>query len=384
MSDNGGVSWGGVLAGVAGTLLVQKLLQGCCQKSEAEKRYKWRAAKSANERRRIFKEFVQGVQDDITKTLGELDGQAVFEEDAWEKPNGRGQGRTRVIKNGSIFEQGGCNWSEVFGANLPPAILKKHPHLQGKTFYATGVSMVLHPKNPHIPTVHLNYRYFEAGTIESDAIEQDNVWWFGGGMDLTPWVLYEEDAVSFHQHVKDACDKHGDNLYLPLKKYADEYFCNKHRAEGRGIGGHFYDYFDGNPDKTLYQGENAEMKKWCMDNKYMQPSMSWEQIFEFAKSQAAAFLPAYIEIIKRRREVKVTEDERNWQLYRRGRYVEFNLVHDRGTLFGLQVNGRVESILMSLPPVVKWTYMHKAKCEAEEKLVDALATPKDWLNVEKE
>eukprot|EP01059_Diplonema_ambulator_P032968 TRINITY_DN6701_c0_g1_i1.p1 TRINITY_DN6701_c0_g1~~TRINITY_DN6701_c0_g1_i1.p1 ORF type:complete len:395 (+),score=154.34 TRINITY_DN6701_c0_g1_i1:31-1185(+) len=384
MSDNKCNMGAGMLAGAAGVLLLQQIFKKCEKgpACESGKRFQWRSAKSANERRKLFKEFVQGVQDDITKTLGELDGKATFVEDAWVKPEGKGQGRTRVIKDGRIFEQGGCNWSEVFGQTLPPTILKKHPHLAGKPFYATGVSMVLHPRNPHVPTVHLNYRYFEAGDIYSDEVEEKNAWWFGGGMDLTPWVLYEEDAVLFHQHIKDACDKHGDNLYLPLKKYADEYYCNRHRGESRGIGGHFFDYFDGDSSKTLYQGENAEMKEWCVKNGAMMPSMSWEEIFEFARSQAAAFLPAYTTIINRRQETKETPEEREWQLYRRGRYVEFNLVHDRGTLFGLQVNGRAESILMSLPPIVKWTYMHKAQADNEKQLVEVLQKPRDWLKLE--
>ena len=219
-----GIQWA-----AAGAVVGAALAGACKQHAPASpptpppaKRFQWESGakgRSPNERRALFRDFVQGFQNDITQTLGEMDGQAKFEEDAWTKENGAGQGRTRVISGGRIFESGGCNWSEVYGDRLPPSIIKKHPHLQGKRFYATGVSMVLHPRNPHCPTVHLNYRFFEAGDLDSDDMEQGNVWWFGGGMDLTPWILYAEDAELFHQKIKDACDGYGDHVYPSLKRF---------------------------------------------------------------------------------------------------------------------------------------------------------------------
>eukprot|EP01063_Lacrimia_lanifica_P005956 TRINITY_DN13590_c1_g1_i1.p1 TRINITY_DN13590_c1_g1~~TRINITY_DN13590_c1_g1_i1.p1 ORF type:complete len:392 (+),score=176.57 TRINITY_DN13590_c1_g1_i1:146-1321(+) len=348
----------------------------------AEKpRFQWTSGpqgRSPNERKRLFKEHVRAVQDDITTTLAALDGKEAFFNDEWLKEAGNGGGRTRVMKDGAVFESGGCNWSEVVGKNLPPSILAKHPHLKGKSFFATGVSMVIHPRNPHCPTVHLNYRYFEAGNLDSDEMEEGNVWWFGGGMDLTPWVLYDEDAVTFHEHIKRACDPFAPGIYQPLKEYADEYFVNTHRGECRGIGGFFYDYMTGEP-KLLYQGTNAATLKAHEEKGYTCPAMTWTDCFAFSKANAAAFLPAYVAIINRRKDTPYTEAEREWQLVRRGRYVEFNLVHDRGTLFGLQIKGRTESILMSLPPLVRWGYMIKATTDAQKKLVDALEHPKDWL-----
>ncbi|KAJ9466963.1 Oxygen-dependent coproporphyrinogen-III oxidase [Diplonema papillatum] len=357
------------------------------QQQQQQQRPQWKTGEiglSARERRGIWRDFVRDVQDQITDQMATVDGKAAFVEDAWQKEAGRGEGRTRVISDGDVFENGGCNWSEVIGENLPPTILAKHPHLKGKKFYASGVSMVLHPRNPHIPTVHLNYRYFEAGDIDSDELEPGNVWWFGGGMDLTPYVLYDEDAKLFHQAVSDACAASGvPEVYLPLKKYADDYFRNKHRGESRGVGGSFFDYLDGNPQKLIYQGENKEVQQWFTDKNAYMPVMTWTQLYNFARNHANAFLPAYSAIIERRRRMPETEETRNWQLHRRGRYVEFNLVHDRGTLFGLQVGGRTESILMSLPALVRWSYMYKAKTPEQQRLIDVLEKPEDWLGLEK-
>eukprot|EP01060_Flectonema_neradi_P006016 TRINITY_DN1401_c0_g1_i2.p1 TRINITY_DN1401_c0_g1~~TRINITY_DN1401_c0_g1_i2.p1 ORF type:complete len:370 (+),score=70.51 TRINITY_DN1401_c0_g1_i2:54-1112(+) len=351
--------------------------------AEAQPQFKWKVGdigKTPNERRELFREFVLGLQDDICKTLGELDGEKEFIIDEWTKEDGSGKGKTRVIQDGKVFESGGCNWSELRKANLPPSILKKHPHLEGQEFYATGVSMVIHPRNPHCPTVHLNYRYFEAGKLDSTDVEQNNVWWFGGGMDLTPWILYDDDAKLFHQKIKDACSEASmPEVFEPLKRYADEYFRNKHRNESRGIGGLFYDYLNGDSNNLLYMGEDVEMKKREAGLGTFMPSKNWGELFAFSKAQGAAFLPAYVEIINRRKDIVATDEDRDWQLHRRGRYVEFNLIHDRGTLFGLQVGGRVESILMSLPALVKWSYMYKPKNDQQKRLIEVLEKPINWI-----
>ena len=314
------------------------------------------------------KQYVQQLQDNICQGLEELDGKAQFQEDNWQREEGGG-GRSRVIKDGGVFEQGGVNFSEVWGDSLPPAILVQHPEAVGQKFYATGTSMVLHPRNPYVPTVHLNYRYFEAG----------NVWWFGGGVDLTPYYPFKEDAVHFHQTIKQACDKHHPEYYPAFKRWCDQYFYLKHRQEARGIGGIFFDYQDDN--SKLYCGSDHNSPADLYSNEVGNVTRSWEELFAFIQSCGNSFLPAYAPIVEQRKNSEYGERERNFQLYRRGRYVEFNLVYDRGTIFGLQTNGRTESILMSLPPVVRWEYGYSPEPGTPEaELYEVYLKPQNWAS----
>ncbi|MBF2058216.1 MAG: oxygen-dependent coproporphyrinogen oxidase [Cyanobacterium sp. T60_A2020_053] len=312
--------------------------------------------------------FMQSIQDEICQGLEALDGEGKFQEDSWQRPEGGG-GRSRVMTDGALLEQGGVNFSEVWGDHLPPSILQQRPEAQGHSFYATGTSMVLHPKNPYIPTVHLNYRYFEAGPV----------WWFGGGADLTPYYPFAEDARHFHQTFKNACDRHHAEYYPVFKRWCDEYFYLKHRNETRGVGGIFFDYQDGND--PLYRGPHPDKGAAQYSNGLpAQNSRSWEEIFAFVQDCGKAFLPAYTPIAERNRTKEYGERERNFQLYRRGRYVEFNLVYDRGTIFGLQTNGRTESILMSLPPLVRWEYGFTPEPNTPEaELYDVFLKPQDWI-----
>jgi len=309
------------------------------------------------------------IQDEICAGLTELDGVETFREDSWEREEGGG-GRSRVIREGGVFEQGGVNFSEVWGHHLPPSILNQRPEAAGHQFYATGTSMVLHPRNPYIPTIHLNYRYFEAGPV----------WWFGGGIDLTPYYPFPEDAKQFHSVLKEACDRHHPEYYPTFKLWCDEYFYLKHRQETRGVGGIFFDYQDGSG--LLYRGPDAAGPAAILSNQVgVLPSRNWEELFAFIQDCGRAFLPAYTPIVQRRRATEYGDRERNFQLYRRGRYVEFNLVYDRGTIFGLQTNGRTESILMSLPPLVRWEYGYQPEANTPEaKLTEVFLKPQDWVN----
>lgn len=314
-------------------------------------------------------QFMKQLQDEICKGLEELDGKSNFIEDSWERPEGGG-GRSRVMREGGVFEQGGVNFSEVWGTQLPPSILTQRPEAAGHGFYATGTSMVLHPRNPYIPTVHLNYRYFEAGPV----------WWFGGGADLTPYYAFAEDAAHFHKTFKKACDNHHNEYYPVFKKWCDEYFYLKHRNETRGIGGIFFDYQDGFGE--LYRGpdQNGPAANYSREIGSPNPR-NWEDLFAFIQDCGRSFLPAYQPIVERRRQIEYGEQERNFQLYRRGRYVEFNLVYDRGTIFGLQTNGRTESILMSLPPLVRWEYGYQPQPNTPEaELYNTFLKPQDWAN----
>jgi coproporphyrinogen III oxidase len=313
-------------------------------------------------------EFMQALQDSICQGLEALDGKAKFHQDEWERTEGGG-GRSRVIADGDFLEKGGVNFSAVFGSQLPPSIVQQRPDAKGYGFYATGTSMVLHPRNPYVPTVHLNYRYFEAGPV----------WWFGGGLDLTPYYGFVEDAQHLHTLLKQACDLHHPGYYPVFKHWCDEYFYLPHRQEPRGVGGIFFDYQDGTG--KLYRGDK-QGKAWQLSEDFGEvPPRSWEQIFAFVKDCAAVFLPAYSTIVNRRRHMEYGDHQRQWQLYRRGRYVEFNLVYDRGTIFGLQTNGRTESILMSLPPLVRWEYnYHPEPHTPEAELYDVFLRPQDWVN----
>lgn len=315
------------------------------------------------------KQFLQNLQDEICQGLEEIDGISKFQEDSWEREEGGG-GRSRVIKDGGIFEQGGVNFSEVWGKQLPPSILKQRPEAEGNQFYATGTSMVLHPRNPYVPTVHLNYRYFEAGPV----------WWFGGGADLTPYYPFAEDATHFHRTLKSACDQHHSEYYKVFKPWCDEYFYLIHREEARGIGGIFFDYQDGQGE--LYRGGDPHGVAGLYSQQLgeVEPR-SWEDLFEFVISCGRAFLPAYLPIVAKRKGLEYGQRERHFQLYRRGRYVEFNLVYDRGTIFGLQTKGRTESILMSLPPLVRWEYNYKPEPDSREaELYNTFLKPQDWVN----
>jgi len=314
------------------------------------------------------KEFMQTLQDEICAKLEAVDGKGKFQEDAWQREEGGG-GRSRILKSGAVLEQGGVGFSEVWGDQLPPAILAQRPDAGGHSFYATGTSMVLHPWNPYAPTVHLNYRYFEAGPV----------WWFGGGADLTPYYPFKEDAQHFHQTYKNACDRHHPEYYSVFKRWCDEYFYLKHRQETRGVGGLFFDYQNGQGD--IYRGHEAESTAALYNKKLGEiPPRSWEDLFGFVQDCGRAFLPAYVPILEGRSAMEYNDHQRQFQLYRRGRYVEFNLVYDRGTIFGLQTNGRTESILMSLPPLVRWEYGYQPEPHSPEaELYSYFLKPQDWL-----
>jgi len=296
-----------------------------------------------------FYAYIQNLQDTITAGLEKMDGQAKFKEDIWERTEGGG-GRTRVIENGAVFEKGGVNISAVHGP-LPKA-MQAYFNVGDVDFFACGLSLVIHPKNPKVPTVHANWRYFEMYDKEGNTVNQ----WFGGGQDLTPYYLFEEDAKHFHQTCKTACDKHNPEFYPKFKKQCDDYFWNAHRNEARGIGGLFFDHCKASEEFTL------------------------ENWYDFVTEVGNSFLQAYVPIVEKRKNLDYSQENRNWQEIRRGRYVEFNLVHDKGTLFGLKTNGRIESILMSLPPHVQWVYDHHPEAGSEEeKLIKILENPIDWL-----
>lgn len=293
------------------------------------------------------RKYLLRLQDNICDALERADGQGKFIEDAWQRDAGGG-GRTRLLTDGAVIEQGGVNFSEVFGDNLPASATAARPELAGRNFTALGVSLVIHPRNPYVPTSHANVRFFIA---EKDG--EAPIWWFGGGYDLTPYYGFEEDAKHWHQTAFNACQPFGDNVYADYKQWCDEYFFLKHREEARGIGGLFFD----------------DLNEW-----------GFERCFAFMQAVGDSYLDAYLPIIKQRMTTEYDQRERDFQLYRRGRYVEFNLVYDRGTLFGLQSGGRTESILMSLPPLVKWRYNWQPEAGTPEaKLYSDFLPPRDWL-----
>ena len=296
-----------------------------------------------------FYKHIENLQDSITSKIEEVDGLAKFEEDIWQRQEGGG-GRTRVIENGAIFEKGGVNISAVHGEL--PEVLRKQFNADEGTFFACGLSLVLHPINPMIPTVHANWRYFEMYDTTGEMVTQ----WFGGGQDLTPYYLFEEDAIHFHTVCKNVCDSYSPDFYSTFKKNCDDYFWNAHREEARGVGGLFFDYLKATNSFTI------------------------QDRYDFVTAVGASFLESYLPIVKKRKDIPFTISQKDWQEIRRGRYVEFNLVHDRGTLFGLKTNGRIESILMSLPPVVQWKYNHHPEKESEEeRLIAVLTNPKEWV-----
>jgi len=294
------------------------------------------------------REYLLSLQDSICNTLEEVDGQAVFELDEWQREAGGG-GRTRVLTGGKVFEQGGVNFSEVSGDNLPPSATASRPELAGRSFKAMGVSLVIHPHNPYVPTSHANVRFFIA-----EKAGEDPIWWFGGGYDLTPYYGNEDDVIHWHQTAKAASEPFGEDVYPRFKHWCDEYFYLKHRDECRGVGGLFFD----------------DLNEW-----------GFETCFAFLQSVGNSYIEAYAPIVRKRMNEPYGERERDFQLYRRGRYVEFNLVYDRGTLFGLQSGGRTESILMSLPPLVKWRYNWQPEAgSAEARLYTDFLPPRDWLS----
>ena len=297
------------------------------------------------------REFLRNLQDQICSILERTDGKALFTEDTWTRHNDDGGGRTRILCQGALFEQAGVNFSHVRGDRLPSEATAHRPTLAGCKYEAMGVSLVIHPLNPYVPTAHMNVRFFKASTGE-----KDTTWWFGGGFDLTPYYGFEEDAVHWHRTAREALRPFGEDLYPRMKKWCDEYFVLKHRGEQRGIGGLFFDDFN--------EG-------------------GFENAFGVTRSIGEHFLTAYLPIVKRRCATPYGTNEREFQRYRRGRYVEFNLVYDRGTLFGLQSGGRTESILMSLPPEVSWRYnWQPTPGSAEEALYLQFLRPRNWLEDE--
>lgn len=291
-------------------------------------------------------EYLKKLQDNICQALEAADGSGKFVEDNWKRTEGGG-GRTRVLTNGAVIEQGGVNFSVVSGDKLPPSATAHRPELAGRQWQACGVSLVIHPKNPHIPTSHANVRFFIA-----EQPGEKPIWWFGGGFDLTPFYPVMDDVKHWHQVAKNLCDPFGDTVYGEHKKWCDEYFYLKHREETRGVGGLFFD----------------DLNQW-----------DFQTCFDYIKAVGEGFIDAYVPIINKRKATPYSEEQRQFQLYRRGRYVEFNLVFDRGTLFGLQSGGRTESILMSMPPLVRWEYNYQPQAASDEARLADYLTPKDWL-----
>lgn len=293
------------------------------------------------------KRYLLDLQERLCDGIAEADGQSAFREDSWDREAGGG-GRSRVIENGNVFEKGGVNYSHVYGATLPPSATAARPELAGRSFHAVGVSWVLHPENPHVPTSHGNVRFLIA---EKDG--EAPVWWFGGGFDLTPFYPVLEDVRHWHRVARAACEPFGEDVYPRYKAWCDDYFYLKHRDETRGVGGLFFDDVN---------------------------TGGFDDCFAFMRAVGDSFLDAYVPIVERRRDTPYGQRERDFQLYRRGRYVEFNLVWDRGTLFGLQSGGRTESILMSMPPLVRWEYAYQPQEASAEARLEAFLTPRNWLS----
>jgi coproporphyrinogen III oxidase len=297
------------------------------------------------------KTYLLGLQDDICRGLENEDGKGRFEEDLWQREAGGG-GRTRVLAQGDVFEQAGVNFSHVYGKRLPPSATAARPELEGRDFQALGISLVIHPRNPYVPTSHANVRFFIANKPGADKDADDSIWWFGGGYDLTPYFPNMEDVIHWHETARETCEPFGNDIYPRYKKWCDDYFYLKHRNETRGVGGLFFD----------------DLNEW-----------GFERCFEFIQTIGNSYLPAYLPIVQRRKHTEYGDRERDFQLYRRGRYVEFNLVYDRGTLFGLQSGGRTESILMSLPPLVSWRYNYQPEHGSAEAELYRYLKPRDWL-----
>lgn len=299
--------------------------------------------------------LMQASQAKLVAAFEALDGKATFKPHTWERPGGGG-GTARVLEGGRVFERAGVNASAVYGDAVPPSLAKQHPGIEGKPFFATGLSLVLHPRNPYVPAFHANYRYFEVPSPTSPSPSQgEGVWWFGGGADLTPPYPFEEDVIHFHQTLKALCDRHPQADYRQLKEACDRYFFIRHRQEMRGVGGIFFDELS-----PVGQGD-------------------WEKDFRFVQDGIATILPSYLPIVEKRKDAPYGERQREWQLYRRGRYVEFNLIYDRGTLFGLQTQGNSEAILMSLPPYARWEFGYRPATGSAEAAALAYYQPRDWV-----
>ena len=297
------------------------------------------------------KKYLLQLQDSICNGLEAADGSGRFKDDLWEREAGGG-GLTRVLEQGDVFEQAGVNFSHVYGDRLPPSATTARPELEGRDFQALGISLVIHPRNPYVPTSHANVRFFIANKPGAREDENAPVWWFGGGYDLTPYYPNLDDVIHWHKTAKKTCEPFGDDIYPRYKQWCDDYFYLKHRNETRGVGGLFFD----------------DLNEWC-----------FERSFDFMQAIGNSYLHAYLPIVERRKQTVYGDRERTFQLYRRGRYVEFNLVYDRGTLFGLQSGGRTESILMSLPPVVNWRYNYQPEPGSAEAELDHYLRPTDWL-----
>ena len=294
------------------------------------------------------KDYLLELQKTICSEVECIDGVGSFAVDNWQKENGAGYGKTNVLSDGKVFERAGINFSYVEGSKMPRSATALRPELEGRNYRALGISLVLHPQNPYVPTSHANVRFFIA-----EKAGEESIWWFGGGFDLTPYYGFDEDVIHWHSEAKNACEPYGENVYPKYKKWCDEYFYMKHREESRGVGGLFFD--------DLNEG-------------------GFDKSFAFMQSVGNAFSKAYFPIVERRKDVPFSEIERNFQLHRRGRYVEFNLIYDRGTLFGLQSGGRTESILMSMPPEVRWSYqLEVQEGSEEEKLYNYYLKPKEWV-----
>ena len=296
-----------------------------------------------------IKNYLQNLQDQICTALEGEEPEARFIEDCWQRAEGGG-GRTRVISGGEVFEQGGVNFSAVSGFSLPASATARRPELANRQFNAMGVSLVLHPRNPYVPTSHANVRFLMA-----EKQGEPTIWWFGGGFDLTPFYAFKEDVINWHQTAKAACDPFGDAIYATYKKWCDDYFFLPHRNETRGVGGLFFD----------------DLNEW-----------GFKRSFAFMRSVGDHYIQAYLPIVQKRKNTPYSQQERDFQLYRRGRYVEFNLVYDRGTLFGLQTGGRTESILMSMPPEARWQYNWQPESDsAEAQLYEHYLKPQNWLGI---
>jgi coproporphyrinogen III oxidase len=294
-------------------------------------------------------EALRAGQASLIEAYERVDGQGTFRAHDWRRPGGGG-GWARTLEAGRVFEKAGVNMSAVHGDSVPPSLARQHPGAAGKPFFATGVSLVLHPRNPFVPAFHANFRYFEVGA----GTEEPEIWWFGGGADMTPNYPFEEDPRHFHRTLKELCDRHPQADYRKLKETCDQYFTIRHRGEMRGVGGIFY-------DELSPVGEG-----------------SFEEDLAFTEDGLATLLPAYLPIVERRKDTPFGEREREWQLYRRGRYVEFNLVYDRGTLFGLQTQGNIEAILMSMPPYARWQFDYRPEPGSAEARMLELLQPRDW------
>ena len=298
------------------------------------------------------KQFLLGLQDEICNSLEQADGVGKFVTDSWQREQGGG-GVSKVLKGGAVIEQGGVNFSHVFGGKLPPSASAARPELAGRSFQAMGVSLVIHPKNPFIPTSHANVRFFVA---EKEG--EEPVWWFGGGFDLTPFYPFLDDVKHWHSVAQSLCDPYGEEVYPKLKAWCDDYFYLKHRDETRGVGGLFFD----------------DLNEWGFDKS-----------FAFMQDVGKGFIKAYVPIVEKRKDTPFTDEHRDFQLYRRGRYVEFNLLYDRGTLFGIQSGGRTESILMSMPPLARWEYSFSPKFDSPEgRLYNSFLRARDWLTIKED